>query len=255
MTNFDPKEYWEKRLADMWNLTGVGYRALGGGFNRWSYAVAKRIFTREVRKLHQPMAARALDIGPGTGFFTQILMNEGYRVSGIDISATAVAGLRKKFPGLTFTEGRARDVTGSYELITAIAVLFHIVDDNEYKATIQKIYESLSDDGYFLFTENFPPETISHQHIVMHSNAWLVETLENAGFEIMSRQSFGLLMCEPVKRGRSLRWTLLSRALRRAPQLGWIIGALLYPFELIAVRLPVRSSTEIVVCRKRRIVE
>jgi len=51
---FDPKEYWEKRLARNWDLAGVGYRALGKGFNYWAYAAAKHIFKRELARLPRP---------------------------------------------------------------------------------------------------------------------------------------------------------------------------------------------------------
>ena len=68
-TDFNPKNYWEKRLAKNWDLAGVGYRALGHGFNFWSYSACRSIFKRELAHLPKPRpGATALDIGAGTGF-------------------------------------------------------------------------------------------------------------------------------------------------------------------------------------------
>ena len=192
----------------------------------------------------------ALDIGAGTGFFTKILADAGYEVTGIDISPTAVAELRKKFPGLTFIEGRAQDITGSYDLITAMAVLFHIVHDADYEEAIRKIYAALKPGGAFLFSENFPRETVRHEHIVMHSERELLDILTRAGFTVASRHSFGILMNESIKGRPTFRWKVLRWILARAPALGWVIGAILYPFEIIVTLLPYRPSSEIVVCVK-----
>ncbi len=248
---FDPKEYWEKRLARNCDLAGVGYRALGKGFNYWSYAATKHIFKRELARLTKPHAgAMALDIGAGTGFFTKILADTGYQVTGLDISPTAVAELKRKFPSLTFIEGRAQDITGSYDLITAMAVLFHIVDDADYEEALRKIYAALKPGGTFLFSENFPRETARYEHIVMHSERELLDMLPRAGFTVVSRHSFGILMNESIKGRPTFRWKVLRWLLAQAPVLGWIIGAILYPFEIIITLLPYRPSSEIVVCLK-----
>ncbi len=68
--NFDPRAYWEKRLAADPTLGGVGYITLGEGFNRWMYAVRREVTMRMMRRLvPDPANASVLDVGSGTGFY------------------------------------------------------------------------------------------------------------------------------------------------------------------------------------------
>ncbi|MBU1023843.1 class I SAM-dependent methyltransferase, partial [bacterium] len=73
MSEFDPRQYWEKRLADNYGLNAVGYWSMGTNFNRWMYRVRKAVFLKIVRSLKINLReASVLDIGSGTGFYIDL---------------------------------------------------------------------------------------------------------------------------------------------------------------------------------------
>ena len=57
MSGFDPKNYWEQRLATSTGLEGVGYLGLGQPFNEWMYRVRRWNFKRFVAH-HMPQRAQ-----------------------------------------------------------------------------------------------------------------------------------------------------------------------------------------------------
>ncbi|WP_190318373.1 methyltransferase domain-containing protein [Nocardiopsis listeri] len=77
---------------------GVGRRALGRPFSRWTYRVREEVFLREVGRL-EPRGARALDAGGGTGFYVDPWGRLGADVvTGCDMSHAAVGRLRGRPP-------------------------------------------------------------------------------------------------------------------------------------------------------------
>lgn len=243
----DTKRFWNDRLSAHWGTEGVGYLALGRGFNYWMYVLRRVLF----RRLVPPGHARACDIGAGTGVYTNELIKKGYQVTGVDISSRAVEGLSRAFPQARFVEG---DVTeglgGQYELIVAMDVLFHIMDDTKYRAAIEHIAAALSSGGRLIFSDNFPPERVAHKHQVSRSATEITAVLSAAGLRIVERWPMFVLMNAPVKY-RTGWWYVLERILWRAPALGWAIGALLLPLEYVLVTsLRQTPSTEIVICER-----
>lgn len=100
--SFDPKLYWENRLQNHYNLQGVGDISLSPNYNYWSYKVTRIQFDSLISKYSSSVNERALDIGSGTGFVVEILEARHMKVTGIDISETAIHELRKKFPASNF---------------------------------------------------------------------------------------------------------------------------------------------------------
>src|ERR1039458_1341647 len=96
---FDPNRYWEQRLTDAYTLGSVGWIGLGESFNRWMYAVRKRVFSRVARESIDDLSdMRVLDVGSGTGFYLNAWRELGVRdLSGSDLTSTAVTGLRTAF--------------------------------------------------------------------------------------------------------------------------------------------------------------
>jgi ubiquinone/menaquinone biosynthesis C-methylase UbiE len=66
-----------------------------------------RIINAFVRLSGLPAGARIADLGCGSGVFTELLRQHGYRSVGVDISSKLVALGRRKYPGLELIEGDA----------------------------------------------------------------------------------------------------------------------------------------------------
>lgn len=77
----EAKKIWENRLSKDWSLTGVGYTALGKGFNVWAYKVRGVVFDGVLSKLTFSNKT-AFDIGSGTGFYVARLLKRGFEVGG-----------------------------------------------------------------------------------------------------------------------------------------------------------------------------
>ena len=244
----DTKRFWNDRLSAHWDTEGVGYLALGRGFNHWMYVMRRIVFRRFVPCVR---GARACDIGAGTGVYTAELIKSGYQVTGIDISPRAVRGLARAFPQMYVVEGDvAEGLPGTYDLIVAMDVLFHIVDDAKYRAAIGHIAAALPSGGRLIFSDNFPPERAAHKHQVSRSASEITAVLSAAGLRIVERRPMFVLMNAPVKYWTGW-WYVLERVLWRAPALGWGIGVLLLPFEyLLVTYLRQTPSTEIVICER-----
>jgi SAM-dependent methyltransferase len=263
MAGFDPQAYWSERLDRTYTLGGVGWLGLGEDFNRWMYRVRRQVFLRTARRaIAEPGAASVLDVGSGTGFYIERWHElRAGEVSGADLTKVAVDRLTERFPGDTFTQ---LDLTGDvgvlaathYDAISAMDVLFHIVDDEGFNRAVQNLHALLRPGGCLIFSENLiHGEWIRAEHQVIRDIDWVLGSLARAGFEVVSRRPLFVLMNTPVDSSSQLRkrfWGLLMTGARRGPRWASALGAALYPIELcLTSALRESPTTEIVVARKR----
>src|SRR5262249_53754757 len=162
MTEFDARTYWEERLSRHYTDEGVGFLGLAEAYNGWMYRVRRRVFSAEMRRLLPDRSAqRVLDVGSGTGFWIDCWHELGVpRVTGSDLTEVAVANLQARHPGdrfVRFDLGGQGDPFGDerFTVVTAIDVLYHVVDDRLYEQALANAFRLLEPGGYFVFTENF----------------------------------------------------------------------------------------------------
>jgi SAM-dependent methyltransferase len=273
-TPFDNRKYWEARLRKHYSLAGVGYLGLGRRFNEWMYRVRGEVFDRVVQGLRPGSGERSavsgwsdaevLDVGAGTGFYVDRWQKLGARVTGLDLTEVAVEELSRCFPSARFVRadiGRELDgvplAPGSFDAVSAFDVLFHIVDDAEYARAFSNIASMLKPGGWFLWSDNFlrhPTERSTHQ--VSRTLAESTRCVEAAGFEVVDRVPMFVLMNYPADTTSTLArwaWKVMVAPVVVAELFGWVLGALLYPFERALVRAKRESpSTELMICRKGR---
>lgn len=134
-------------------------------------------------------------------------------------------------------------------------VLFHIVDDAAYARAFHNIAALLAPGGWFLWSDNFlhhDTERVTHQ--ASRSLAESEDAVRAAGFEIVERVPMFVLMNYPTdttSRLARLAWTGMVAPAALAEPLGWLVGAGLYPVDLVLTSLCRESpTTEIMVCRK-----
>jgi SAM-dependent methyltransferase len=275
MTRFDSGEYWEARLRENYSLAGVGYLRLGRRYNEWMYRVRGEVFDRVLAEIERGewgtaaesprswRGADVVDVGAGTGFYMERWIRFGAQVIGMDLTAAAVKGISVRFPGARVIQA---DIGGSFEgiglrlgsfhAVSAIDVLFHIVDDAGYGRAFQNIAALLRAGGWFLWSDNFvrhSGERTTHQ--VSRPYAESLRLVESAGFEVLGRVPMFVLMNYPAdSKSRLARgaWTAMVAPSMLAEPLGWLVGGLLYPIERRLVRRVKESpSTELMICRKR----
>ena len=264
MNDFDAQRYWDERLSTNPNLAGVGYQSLGEGYNQWLYRIKGKVIGRSVRALDfDPAEADVFDIGSGVGSIIALWKSMGARsITGSDFAPSAVEVLRRKFPdyehyqldiGVELPSGIGRE---RFDMVSAIDVLYHIVDDVPYAQAFANVAQMLKAGGYFVFSENFlHSEAMGTEHVVSRSLKEIEGLLADNDFEIVSRVPLFVLMSQPVDIANAwvkAAWRYSTRVATKVNALGYIFGAMLYPIESFLTRtLKESPSSELMVCRLR----
>lgn len=265
--DYEPRSYWERRLAEEPALVGEGYAALGLPFNAALYRQRERVLRRAIRRFRVPVAgARLLELGVGGGFYVPIWKSLGVAdLVGIDITDVAVDRLGARYPEYRFVQadiGRALPVEeASFDIVTAFDVLLHIVDDEQFQSALRHAAAACRVGGHLLVSDQF----LTHAEPVATSPHNVVRTLdryrsalEAAGWQIAGRFPIFVTMHPPydvaggTRRGVALRWwRLLASRLRRHPEDGRWLGTLLGAADA-ALTAVVRDgpSTELLVARR-----
>lgn len=257
---FDNKAYWENRLSEKYDLQGVGDISLSINYNKWSYKVTESVLRKLIDKhAGQPGDDEVLDIGSGTGFVVGVLKSKSKRVTGIDISATAVKRLSEKYQDCRFLEfdigsGRVPLEDNAYSFCTAASVLYHIVDDEALDTALKNIHRILKQGGIFIFSDNFIHDAVFN---VTHQKCRTLEQYEamiqRNGFSILERVPNYVLMNDPVDAKGKFYPRLWSRFVRyssKSKLVDSIIWPMLYPIELAMVNILKESpAQEFMICK------
>jgi SAM-dependent methyltransferase len=263
-SEFDAKKYWEGRLTDLYDLHGVGFIGISRSYNAWLYRIRRFVFLRTLRRTALDTGnARVLDVGSGTGFYVQLWRDAGaVSIEGVDITEVAVGMLSKRFPDVPFrrldisSRDAAEQLRGGFDAVSAMDVLFHVVDNTGFERAINNISGLLRPGGLLILSDNFLRGAEKRRrHIVHRRLADVAEVLERSGFEIIDRRPTFYIMNQPIdSRSRALKWlwSFVRRIASYNEVGGAVVGALLYPVELALVSIAREGpSTETMVCRKR----
>jgi 2-polyprenyl-3-methyl-5-hydroxy-6-metoxy-1,4-benzoquinol methylase len=166
---YRPREFWEDRLSEHFDLRGTGHPELSAAYNDRCYRLRGYVLDRALARHRVPVAGRqVLDAGCGSGFFVEHFLARGAKVTGVDLTDVAVQRLSARFPEARFEVGdlaswRARQ---SYDLVSCFDVLFHIVDDAAWESALTNLADAVAPGGWFVFTEHFfrkpPPADATH---------------------------------------------------------------------------------------------
>jgi len=255
---FDPRQAWEERLGERYDLDGVGFDGLGKAYNRWMYLLRREVFARVTRE-HLREPGIVLDAGTGTGFYIDCWRDlPAGSIWGSDITQLAVDNLRARYPDHTFERWEMGDGDPPFpdeffDAISAMDVLFHIVDDRKYRQAFRDLGRMLKPEGLLIFSDNFRRgPAIRRTHIVDRPAEEIDRCLEEAGFRFVTRQPMFVLMNAPVNSPfLRLAWSGLAHAVGRRETIGAAIGRALFPLERRLVRAVENGpSTEIAVYRR-----
>jgi SAM-dependent methyltransferase len=260
----DVRQYWEQRFEGGPSLATVGWLGLGPAYNQWLYRVRAAIFRRRAcRALREraiaPENARVLDVGSGSGFYIDLWRQLGVRdIQGCDLTTAAVEKLRETYPEYAFTQADIGDAelqhaSASYDAISCMDVLFHIVDDARYAQALRNCGQLVRPGGIVIFSENFLHGTAQRgAHQVSRSLSEIAAAVNDAKLSVYERRPMFVLMNAPVDtNSRAIQrfWSLLTRVVRRGEATAFIVGMLLYPVELLLCSVLAESpSTELMIC-------
>jgi SAM-dependent methyltransferase len=159
----DYREYWESRLARNLNLKGTGHRAFNLSYNQTLYQAQRDCIELLLSRHHICLAGKqVLDVGSGTGFYVRFFQEAGAaHTVGLDVAKTSVDYLRSAFPKGEFhicdIGSHDLPVSGPFNLVSAISVFYHLVDDAQFEQAVCNVSHLLADGGLFFVSDIFAP--------------------------------------------------------------------------------------------------
>lgn len=186
---YDPKAYWESRLAAQQGLRGVGHISFGERYNEWLYRAKRRTLESALREI--PLTGKTvLDVGAGTGYFVQWYIGRGARVCGVDIAQNAVERLRQLYDG----DFRVADISaphapelGEYDVVNVWDVMYHIVDNDAFERALRFLVARVRRGGSLLITDRLgaPTDSLEAAHVRMRCQNTYQTTLASFGMEFI----------------------------------------------------------------------
>ena len=200
--DYEPERYWASRLSESYTLSGTGHAHYNEAYNAWLYRAKRRALRAALTEL-PPVAStrgRALDIGSGTGWVVTQLEQSGWTADGCDIAPLAVEQLAQSHPTAQFTrwswgDGALEELDESRELVTALDVAYHVVDEDEFVAGVEELARVLTTDGHLIVTDGLGAES-SHPaaHVRFRSRDRWLEVTVPAGLTLVTiRPVYGWL--------------------------------------------------------------
>lgn len=262
--SYDPGPYWEKRYAQL-NLHSSGHRDLPALYNDWLYHRKRRVLRRSLARCGlKPADLNILEVGSGTGAYLDFWRGEGVTaLTGLDLSAAAVEFIGGQYPEYRFMQrdvtapGLAADCGTGFDLVTALDVLYHVVDDQLLATALENIHAVLRPGGILAVHDQFlHRETEHHDYIRWRSLADWEQALDAAGFDIIGRTPIFFLMIQPTDIAPSRTgvfmdrlWVWTNRCIHRAPAL---MARLLFAADsLLGMMLREGPSMELLLARRR----
>jgi 2-polyprenyl-3-methyl-5-hydroxy-6-metoxy-1,4-benzoquinol methylase len=202
---FDGGEYWKNRHSDVrfrGTLSSVGSKSYSTRANYFSYRIVLEQYDKILTKLALEKNTRFLDAGAGIGIFSQFLYERGFDVTAFDVSAVALdqisnPNIRKAVGTLT----RLDFDGGSFDVVHCFDVLYHIIDDEDWKAALSWLCACSR--KHLILHERFMsfPQLVSSRHVKQRTRRETFEILAEHGFfEILSIPTHLVAMRLPTYR-------------------------------------------------------
>jgi len=140
---------------------------------------------------------RLVDVGSGSGHWIDFFRDALYVTTavGIEVAANAVEHLHEKFNGLTDVEIVELDIGAfdfcaeklgrSADYISAIGVLFHLVDDEKWLQALRNMKALLAPDGLMFVGGDFGDKTRNLQYHEVDEFETLADTAPTSDAEVV----------------------------------------------------------------------
>src|SRR6266700_5997575 len=255
---FDPQRYWEKRLLEHPDITGVGFLGLSPKFVECQYHL--RMYQVELILRHYGLTDLAgksvLDIGSGTGIWLDFWHQHGAgSVAGLDFAQPSTDRLRMQFPNDLIVQSDVSVVplplpeAMRFDVVSAFDVLLHIVDLNSFRCAIANLAHHCKPGGRLIISDpilqglGYVPERSSAIHNKVRSVAEYQDVLALHGFAIDSIRPATVLLNTPLEAPNRLAFTALALCWKtttlwgRSNRLARLVGPVATRADQLACRL------------------
>ena len=249
-SRYVPREYWDKRLQENWDLTGVGFGGYSPRYNKLLYRFQEGALSRALARAKIRVdGARVLDIGSGIGYWVKWYDDHGAAsMTSVDITPTATAALQTLFPKATVIQADiGADELGlpPHDIVNIISVLYHIVDPEAFRRALWNLSASTASGGYLVMSDRLRENELKPaDHVHFRSRETYRKGLAEVGFEVQHIQPMHTLMNGGLPSLLSPRVRGLARRMEEA----------LAPALVLMDRIPgisVAANSHILVARKR----
>lgn len=206
----DPQSYWNGLHGKHEGMTSaVGYSGLGEGFNGQAYLRLRIPSVRRLLKRQSVFPARLLEAGVGAGVYAPLWEElSASEWVGVDISPVAIKDLQQRFPqsaffviDLTKSNPELSEKLGeNFCLVTAIDVLYHIVDDDAFAIALQLLADKVRPGGRLLISDVFTDSPLGRScaHVRRRPIAQYQKLLAQKGFDLIDREPVFAILADPV---------------------------------------------------------
>lgn len=157
----DTKAYWESWYrstadVDFQDALSISPRT-SSLTSRFHYNGVENSIIRFFQRHPAAAAPRVLDVGSGTGHWVDFYLHAfgAVSVTAAEFSDECVGRLRERFAGDPRVTVHSHDITdplpadaGPFDMVNAIGVMFHIVEDDRWEEALKNIHDVLSPGGY-----------------------------------------------------------------------------------------------------------
>lgn len=203
MSSFDEKAYWIQRHEQ--------YRGDPRSVGNMSRSVEQNLQaqdrgTKGLCDLASMLIPRrtVLDLACGTGRVANSLIDLGFAYAGVDISPIAIDEARNTCPRGEFYVGDIISFRPErrYDLVLALHVLVHLVEDADWEKALDVVTSSLKQDGLFVLRDPLPEvrERVN-VHVLTRSRAEYESALSARGLQFTDEGSHELL-----SHAHTMRW-------------------------------------------------
>lgn len=115
-----------------------------------------------------------LDLACGTGSISGLLDDKGYAVTGLDLSDEMLVYAKSKCPDVTFVKADMTNFSfkeGFDFCVSSLDSVNHLTELSDVKKCFKCVYDSLNDDGLFVFDVN----TIYKHRQILADNAFVFD--------------------------------------------------------------------------------
>lgn len=193
----DVGEFWrehDRALSQHKHLGNVTlshdlYRGMPPWFNAYYAYFQRRAVLRLIRQCAAalPLGIRALDVGCGTGRWSELMLSRGWKPYGIDIGYQALHYAAEVWPEIRFTCGILPSlcfVNESFDLAISVTVLQH-VPHMQQQESVDAIYWALKPGGFLVVCETIDTSD-SSSHIFGNTFESWQNLFSKAGFRVVS---------------------------------------------------------------------
>jgi ubiquinone/menaquinone biosynthesis C-methylase UbiE len=116
--------------------------AAADAYDVFTPATNDRLIDAFVGLTKLPPGSRVVDLGCGSGVFTNVLQRRGYRCAGIDISPKLITIAQTKFPDIEFAEGDVEHLAfqeDSFDGVLLSGLVHHLPDPSRCAAEVFRI--------------------------------------------------------------------------------------------------------------------